>query len=308
MRTERPALQTHLRVFFVCAIVLVAAIGVALALPSAVHVDPSAAPVIDPDAVGGVAQAPGDTLRGKALGGASTVSRETLERAAEQAKALPSAGGSWEYAGGDNIGGRVTDVVVDPTQANTIYVASAGGGVWKSTDAGMTYTPSWPNDYPQAIGALARGSDGTLWAGTGEANASGGGITYVGDGVYRSTDGGITWKNVGIHHAGMIGRIAVDPTDPDRVLVAAAGSLYSPGGNRGLYRTVDGGKHWKAILEARPGRGAVHGRRRRGDRPGEPESGLRDAVGPSPHLLPAAVRRHRVGPLRHRQRDDEARS
>ena len=112
----------------------------------------------------------------------------------------------------------------------------------------MTYTPAWPADYPQAIGALARGSDGTLWAGTGEANASGGGITYVGDGVYRSTDGGVTWTNVGLDNAGMIGRIAVDPTNPQRVLVAAAGSIYSTGGKRGLYRTVDGGTHWKAIL------------------------------------------------------------
>ena len=87
----------------------------------------------------------------------------------------------------------------------------------------MTYTPAWPADYPQAIGALARGSDGTLWAGTGEANASGGGITYVGDGVYKSTDDGVTWKNLGLDDAGMIGRIAVDPTNPERVLVAAAG-------------------------------------------------------------------------------------
>ena len=90
----------------------------------------------------------GTRLRGKALGGATTVSRATLERAAEQAKAIPSAGGSWEYAGADNIGGRVTDVVVDPTQANTIFVASAGGGVWKSTDAGMTYTPCLAGGLP----------------------------------------------------------------------------------------------------------------------------------------------------------------
>ena len=161
---------------------------------------------------------------------------------------VPSAGGSWEYVGANNIGGRVTDVVVDTAHPNTIFVASAGGGVWKSTDAGATYTPAWPNDYPQAIGALARGSDGTLWAGTGEANASGGGITYVGDGIYKSTDDGVTWTNVGLENSGMIGRIAVDPADPNVVLVAAAGSIYSTGGKRGLYRTIDGGDHWAPVL------------------------------------------------------------
>ena len=117
---------------------------------------------------------------------------------------------------------RTTSAAASPTWSstpptpNTIYVAAAGGGVWKSTDAGLTYTTAWPDDYPQAIGSLARGSDGTLWAGTGEANASGGGITYVGDGVYKSTDGGATWQNIGLANAGMIGRIAVDPTNPQR--------------------------------------------------------------------------------------------
>ena len=112
----------------------------------------------------------------------------------------------------------------------------------------MTYTPAWPNDYPQAIGALARGSDGTLWAGTGEANASGGGITYFGDGIYKSTDGGATWTNVGLANAGMIGRIVVDPTNPNVVLVAASGSIYSTGGKRGLYRSIDAGAHWAPVL------------------------------------------------------------
>src|SRR5436309_2500226 len=83
-----------------------------------------------------------------------------------------------------------------------------------------------------AIASLARGTDGTLWAGTGEANASGGGITYTGDGVYKSTDNGVTWTNVGLGNAGMIGRIAVDPTNPNRVYVAASGDIYSPGGKR----------------------------------------------------------------------------
>src|SRR3954451_7450637 len=202
----------------------------------------------DPDAASGGPQTPADALRTKQLGGRKAVSRAVFARAAKQAASITATGGSWQYAGGNNIGGRVTDVVVDPTQPNTVYAASAGGGVWKSTDAGMTYTPAWPNDYPQAIGALARGSDGTLWAGTGEANASGGGITYAGDGVYKSTDGGATWTNMGIDNAGMIGRIAVDPTNPDRVFVAAAGDIYAQGGKRGLYRTIDAGEHWTRVL------------------------------------------------------------
>jgi hypothetical protein len=226
----------------------------ALSSSSTPHVDGTAAADAD-------GQVPPDYLLQRALGGAATVTRAQLRRAAAQAQAISSGGGSWEYTGANNIGGRVTDVVVDPTHPDTIFIAAAGGGVWKSTDAGATYTPAWPRDFPQAIGSLARGSDGTLWAGTGEANASGGGITYVGDGVYKSTDGGATWKNVGLVNAGMIGRIAVDPTNPQRVYVAATGSIYSTGGDRGLYRTTDGGAHWDLVLKpdlaAAPYTGAV---------------------------------------------------
>ena len=249
------------RVVLVGALVALAVVTGALALPSSSQLLAGAAAPADPDAAGGL-QRPNAAPHDKTLGGAATVSREALQPCSGAGAAISSAGGSWEYAGANNIGGRVTDVVVDPTQANTIYVASAGGGVWKSTDAGLTYTPAWPNDYPQAIGSLARGSDGTLWAGTGEANASGGGITYVGDGVYKSTDGGATWTNVGLGNAGH--------DRPHRrrsrrtrsvVLVAASGSIYSTGGKRGLYRTIDGGAHWAPVLvpdlNAAPYTGAV---------------------------------------------------
>ena len=173
-------------------IALVAALGRASGQRAGAW-QPSVSPAGESEQAGKVP----DNQAARALGGRKTLGFAIRRRAAAQAAAIPSAGGSWEYVGANNIGGRVTDVVVDPTHADTIYIASAGGGVWKSTDAGMTYTPAWPNDYPQAIGSLARGSDGTLWAGTGEANASGGGITYFGDGVYKSTDGGATWHEHG---------------------------------------------------------------------------------------------------------------
>jgi hypothetical protein len=228
-------------------VALAAALGVLGG--SSQHVSPTAAA----EEADGGPQAPADSLRLKALGGRTTVTRAQIARAYAQSRAIAATSGTWEYVGANNIGGRVTDVVIDPTQSNTIYISSAGGGVWKSTDGGATFTPSWPDDYPQAIGALARGSDGALWAGTGEANASGGGITYVGDGVYKSTDGGATWTNTGLAGAGMVGRIAVDPTNPDRVFVAAAGDIYAQGGKRGLYRTIDGGAHWVPVLVPDPG-------------------------------------------------------
>ena len=156
----------------------------------------------------------------------------------------------WELHGPQHIGGRVLDVVVDPLRPDAVYAATATGGVWYSTDAGMTYTSVWPDDYVQAIGALAIAPDGTLYAGTGEAGPGGGSLTYGGDGVYRSRDGGKTWKNIGLKGTERIGRIVVDPSDPKRIWVAATGPLFSSGGERGLYRSDNGGDTWELVLEA----------------------------------------------------------
>ena len=98
------------------------------------------------------------------------------------------------------------DIAVDPVAADTVYIAAATGGVWKSKDKGAHFAAIWPATNPQSMGALAITPNGTLFAGTGEANPGGGSITYGGSGIYRSIDGGKTWQVVGLTNSGAIGR------------------------------------------------------------------------------------------------------
>ena len=156
---------------------------------------------------------------------------------------------TWDFLGPASIGGRVLDVAIDPQQADTIYIATATGGVWKSTDKGTTFQPAWPDDLTQSIGALVITPSGTLWAGTGEAGPGGGSITYGGNGLYRSDDRGKSWKLVALPDSSRISRIVVDPKNENRIFVAATGPLYRAGGQRGLYRTEDGGKTWTQVLK-----------------------------------------------------------
>ena len=193
-------------------------------------------------------QGPADYLTLKWTSGRD-VTPAQVARARRQAEAIPQGSKArWELVGPSNVGARIVDLVVDPSEPDTMYTAVSGGGVWKSTDAGVAFHPVWPDGQTQVMGALALGSDGTLWAGTGEANPSGGGLTYFGDGVYRSTDGGKTWQQWGLTQSAAIGRIVVDPVDPQRVFVAAAGSISRVAGQRGIYRVTNGGKDWKLVL------------------------------------------------------------
>jgi photosystem II stability/assembly factor-like uncharacterized protein len=181
---------------------------------------------------------------------ARPVTEAQVTRAQAQAADVPAAPNptAWQQIGPANIGGRVTDLVVDRAAPDSLYVAVSGGGIWKSSDAGVTFAPVWPSDHVQSMGAVAQGPDGTLWAGTGEANPPGGGLTYFGDGLYKSTDGGANWQNVGLRESASIGRLAVDPTNPNRVFAAAAGHVARSAGQRGLYRTTDGGGSWQLVL------------------------------------------------------------
>ncbi|HSM61522.1 MAG TPA: hypothetical protein VK849_12020 [Longimicrobiales bacterium] len=178
--------------------------------------------------------------------------------AAQTVSSLPDtffARADFRYVG--PVGNRVSAVIGEPGNPNVYYVGAASGGVFKSADGGHTWHPIFDGQPAQSIGALALApSDpNVLWAGTGEAfirsNVS------IGNGVYRSTDGGQTWRHMGLERSGRIGRIAVDPRDPDVVFVAALGHLYGPQQERGLYRTRDGGETWERVLFAGEDAGAV---------------------------------------------------
>jgi photosystem II stability/assembly factor-like uncharacterized protein len=182
------------------------------------------------------------TLRGQ------TLPRHAYAIAAAQAAQVDSTGGGWQLLGPTNIGGRVTSLALDPLHADTLYAAAASGGVWVSRDAGATFGPAWPADATQAIGAVATGPDGAVYAGTGEVNPGGGSLTYTGTGLYRSRDGGQSWQQLGLADSGAIGAITIDPADPRRIFVAAAGSLFNAGGERGVYRSLDGGASWTLVL------------------------------------------------------------
>src|SRR5688572_20912514 len=144
--------------------------------------------------------------------------------------------------------GRVVDLAVDPRDTRTWYVAVASGGIWKTTNAGTTFTPVFDDQASYSIGCVTIDPNDslTIWAGSGENNSQR--SVAWGDGVYKSVDGGKSWTNVGLAKSEHIGKILVDPRNSNVVYVAAQGPLWNPGGDRGLYKTTDGGKTWKAVL------------------------------------------------------------
>lgn len=146
------------------------------------------------------------------------------------------------------ISGRITDLAVDPRSKSIWYVTAASGNVWKTVNAGTSWSPIFDGEGSYSIGCVAIDPKNplTVWIGTGENNSQRS-VSY-GDGVYRSTDGGGSWENLGLKSSEHIAKILIDPRDSSRVLVAAQGPLWAPGGDRGLYETKDGGKTWKAIL------------------------------------------------------------
>ncbi len=144
--------------------------------------------------------------------------------------------------------GRVADIAIDPSNKRTWYVGAAAGGVWKSTNGGISFSPIFDGQGSFSIGTVVidHANTNVIWVGTGENNAQR--VVAYGDGVYKSIDGGRSWTNMGLKKSEHIGRILIDPRNSDVVYVAAQGPLWKGGGDRGLYKTIDGGKTWMKVL------------------------------------------------------------
>ncbi len=144
--------------------------------------------------------------------------------------------------------GRITDIEAVVSNPNIIYAGTATGGLWKSVNAGLSWDPIFDDQDFASIGAIAidQNNPSVIWVGTGEGNTRN--STSYGGGMFKSIDGGKTWKKIGLEGTERINRIALDPTNSNIAYAAALGTLWSENTERGLFKTVDGGKSWNKIL------------------------------------------------------------
>jgi len=187
---------------------------------------------------------------------------ERLERMSlhdSMVTASPFATLPWQRLGPTNISGRVTDVAVAEPRGDTyaMYVGTAGGGVWKTENEGMTWAHVFDDGVTASIGdvAIAASNPDHVWVGTGEANILR--SSHAGSGVYASDDGGATWTHRGLTETHTIGRIRIHPADPHVVWVAASGHAYRDNPERGVYKTSDGGRSWRKVLYVDAMTGAI---------------------------------------------------
>ncbi|MEO6253506.1 MAG: hypothetical protein ABIO79_09385 [Ferruginibacter sp.] len=176
-------------------------------------------------------------------------SQQTVKpKASDSLKNISFTGLKFRNVGPAITSGRIADIAVNPNNFSEYYVAAAAGGVWKTTNAGISFSPIFDGEGSFSIACVAIDPSNTnvVWVGSGENNNQR--VVGYGDGIYRSEDGGNSWKNMGLKNSEHIGRIAIDPTNSDIIYVAAYGPLWKSGGERGIYKTIDGGKTWKQVL------------------------------------------------------------
>ena len=154
----------------------------------------------------------------------------------------------WRSIGPANMGGRIADVEGVPGDPNIVYVASASGGLWKTTNGGVTWKPIFERQGTMSLGdiALAPSNPDVVWVGTGESNVRN--SVSFGDGVYKSTDGGKTWEHMGLTETEHVSAIVINPQNPDIVYIGALGHAFGPNEERGVFMTTDGGRTWTKTL------------------------------------------------------------
>jgi len=175
--------------------------------------------------------------------------KDKVEEQTEGIDAKKLSGLKWRSIGPAFTSGRVADFAVNPENKSEWYVAVASGNVWKTVNNGTTFKPVFDKygAYSTGVITMDPGNHNVLWLGTGENNHQR--ALGYGDGVYKTEDGGESWKNMGLKESRQIGGIVVDPRNSDVVFVAAEGSVWGPGGDRGLYKSIDRGENWKKVLE-----------------------------------------------------------
>ena len=156
----------------------------------------------------------------------------------------------WEFTGPLNIGGRISDIAIDPIDPDTYYVGAASGGIFKTTDGGASWLPIFDGQQYLSIGdiEISATDSNKIYVGTGEPNAGGGSLAYDGNGIFKSTDGGLTWESKGLPDIGSVGKILIDPTDDETLYVGAMGPLFRDDPNKGVYKSTDGGDTWSQVL------------------------------------------------------------
>ncbi len=177
-----------------------------------------------------------------------TATKEDTAKSKDPMQSGTFTGLKFRSIGPSLMSGRISSIAVNPQDHSNYYIAAASGGVWKTTNSGTTWDPIFDGEGSYSIGCIVIDPNNplVLWVGTGENNSQRS-VGY-GDGIYRSDDAGKTWKNMGLKKSEHIARIVIDPRNSNVVYAASQGPLWGPGGDRGLYKSTDGGKTWNCVL------------------------------------------------------------